>query len=225
MDPPPTLERAAQQLIHRLEGSVQRALRMANDLGLWVRPGLPSALLAAVAQRQSDIPVLLVHVPSGAEDAKWARRLATQLSLGLVERHVGAAERTTPGAFQDVARPPSDPAELRLAMKAARPFGPRLLVPTGAEALLAARETEVAALGDAAAPWRAAEADVATAAGVQLRYPYLDKGVVGWVGRLPREFKRGPDGAAPVLRAACERMGLPPKVLANGAPVAAPAQT
>ena len=174
---------------------------------------MPSALLAAVAARQADIPVLLVNVLDPGADARPVRRLATRLAVGVAERHVRPAERAATArelvATGDSALATPAMVELALAMRTAGPYGPRLLVPTAADELFSADPAAAGHVGDPHATWRATEDRLAKLARVQLRYPFLDKGMVGWVAALPRAVKHGRDGLPPIWGAALDRLEVP----------------
>lgn len=159
----------AERLRNHLAGAIQRALRLCDAFALHLAPGPEADVLAALARDQSDVPLVLVLVRGREEDATHARRLARHLGVSL-------AERVLP-------RPPASADVFGLVLREASLHATRLLLPTGGRDLLAGVEPPPA-------PEAAAEA-LAREAGVQLRYPYLDRGVVPYARRIAPEERSG----------------------------------
>lgn len=194
--PPDDVERLRNHLL----GAVQRALRLCNDFTIHFPADLPAAVLAALAREQSDVPFSLVHVVRGNHVAQ-ARRLAKHLGLALVERR--CVPRDVEHAEQFLERlgleRSEDVTRFALAAFEARLSGPRMLTGHGAAAAI---EAPLQPSPRAAAD-RRAEARIAETLGLQIRYPYLDRGVLPFLERI-RE--RRPLGD--VLQDLADRLGL-----------------
>jgi hypothetical protein len=192
-----------ERLRNHLVGAVQRALRLCNEFALDFPADAPSAVLAALAREQSDVPFTLVHLVEPGSDAAAPRGLAKHLGLPLLERHVIDRDLERSRRLLGRLDLPPTPHLVRFAWAAqeARLQATRLLLPVGAPQ---APQTEAPA-NPAEAAERREEARVAEALGLQLRYPYLDRGVLPFLARL-RKAGSEPDN---LLRGLLDRLGVP----------------
>lgn len=184
----PALEETPRRLLNHLVGAVQRALRLANDASLLFDGSLEASVLAAVARDQSDVPIFLVTVIASQDgDAVRTRRIAKHLGLPLYERVLSTPERVRSHERLDaLLLERVDSAADRLpfiyeACREARLHTQRILLAEGGRELFSSIE----ALKRYEAHRRPLEQKIADAFRLQFRYPYLDKGVVPYVGRLP----------------------------------------
>lgn len=166
-----------ERLRNHLVGAVQRALRLCNGFAVLHRGDLASGVLAAMAKELSDVPFVLLHVASSEGPRPLAaRREAKQLGVDLIERYLVEAEISH--LRQELARLTVDPTpESTFLIAAARETllsGGRLIVPSGAPG----------ALDRFGVPEQAVYERVAGAVPIQLRLPYLDKGVLPYLQRL-----------------------------------------
>lgn len=223
------MERAARKLQHRLAGSVQRSLRMAEQVLLLVRGGLNGAVLAGLLREQSDVNVHLLTVQSPGDEPPLAvRRLGRRLHLSLVERRLSAAEAQTHARVVKTIAGTGGPGVVdelipfRVALAESRTLGTRLLVGDGADDLFggrphhaeAAPEDLQARLDADLASWQRLvqplQERLANEARIELRYPYLDPVVVRYAQGLPPDLKVGASGEQKrVLRALAESIGVP----------------
>lgn len=215
----PTTTSLPERLINHLAGAIQRATRMANEAVLHLDGSLAAAVLAGVARDQCDIPLLLVSLRRPGESPSAARRVAQRLNLSLVERVLSAADveaTHNAAAPRDVPPPLAQTlAQFHLAAHEAHRYGPRFLLPTGADLLTPpVPEVDAAAAIDQElrtleGTWLPAFARLAEPLRLELRYPILDRGVLPFLKRVLSEMEPPGPGEPTWLEQAARRLGLP----------------
>lgn len=184
---PLVLDDPARRLMNHLVGAVQRSLRMCNAVAVEFPPTVDALVLAALVREQSDVPVVLLHVRAATDSPSTVRAAARHLGLPLVERIATREDISGPeGPFGFLVR------EARL-------HAPRLIMSGGAAAAFG-----TGAIEDRPTP---SEAEIAETARLQLRFPFLDRGVVPYVRRTGGDHLAHGSGSA--LEALARQLGLP----------------